>query len=177
MRGRAGHRDDRGRSPAAGRRPARPLALQRQIGNRAFAALVARQPPTFSGSVFLPGEENVGHAFKLEGTNILDGAGRTKRIVATIDAGGRFTLVGDKGSPLPGAAGGNVRDLVGQVAGSSWETSTPAAATGSSSAVTCSPESAMEEEYVSKNFSKINGSTEEEARQKARTIVTKAGHR
>ena len=123
MLARAAHRDDqrppprtRAASAEASRRPARPLALQRQIGNRAFAALVARQPaPTFSGSVFLPGDENVGHSFKLEGTNIVDGAGKTKRIVGTIDAEGRYTLVDDEGSPLPGAAGGSVRDLVGQV--------------------------------------------------------------
>ena len=38
-------------------------------------------------------------------------------------------------------------------------------------------QAAMEEEYVKKNYKKINGSTAEEARQKARNIVTKAGHR
>ena len=96
MLGRTGHRDDqrpppRPRATEAGRWSARPLALQRQIGNRAFAAVVARQPPpTYSGSVF-------------------------KRIVGTIDAEGRYTRVDDKGAPLAGAAGGNVRDLGGQV--------------------------------------------------------------
>ena len=53
-------------APPAGARAAAPL--QRQIGNRAFAALVARDPaPSFSGNVFLPGDENVGHSFTRRG--------------------------------------------------------------------------------------------------------------
>jgi len=87
-------------------------SLQRAIGNRAFTALVARQPkppapPTFSGSVFLPGEENVGHRFKLEGATIVEGSGKDKRVVGTIDANGRFTL-GD-------GTTGSLADLVGDV--------------------------------------------------------------
>jgi hypothetical protein len=130
MGARTVHRDDRQPRPRtraapaeAHGRPAGPagpvgsaLALQRQIGNRALTALVARQPApaTFSGRVFLPGEENVGRSFKLEGTNIVDDSGKTKRVVGTIDADGRYTLVDDKGNPIPGATG-KLGDLVGQV--------------------------------------------------------------
>jgi hypothetical protein len=35
----------------------------------------------------------------------------------------------------------------------------------------------MEQEYVDNNTKSINGANDEEARQKARNIVTKAGHR
>jgi hypothetical protein len=110
MPARTAHRDDRPPPRTeAGRRSARPVGLQRQIGNRAFAALVARDPaPTFSGNVFLPGDENVGHTFKVEGTNIVEGTGKDKRIVGTIDAAGHYTLA-------DGKSGGNVRDLVGSV--------------------------------------------------------------
>jgi hypothetical protein len=87
--------------------PAPAPALQRKIGNRAFSALVARAPaPSFSGNVFLPGDENVGHRFTLEGTDIVEGAGKARRIVATVDAEGRYTVPG---------GGGNVRDLVGSI--------------------------------------------------------------
>lgn len=102
------HRDDPQPASRARARPAPAprLPLQRQIGNRAFAALLAREP-SFSGNVFLPGDENVGHSFALEGTNIVEGSGKAKRIVATVDANGRYTL-------LTGG-GGSVRDLVGTV--------------------------------------------------------------
>lgn len=81
------------------------LSLQQAIGNRALSALIARQPkpPTFSGSVFLPGEANVGHRFTLEGTNIVE----DKRIVGSVDANGRFTLAD--------GTTGNLADLTGQV--------------------------------------------------------------
>src|SRR5215218_130258 len=111
------HRDDPQPAARAGPRPAPAprLPLQRQIGNRAFAALVARDPaPSFSGNVFLPGDENVGHSFRVEGTNIVEGTGKAKRIVATIDADGRYTRLDDKGAAIAGGGGG-VRDLVGSV--------------------------------------------------------------
>ena len=38
-------------------------------------------------------------------------------------------------------------------------------------------QSVMEQEYVDNNTKGLNGATDEEARQKARNIVTKAGHR
>jgi hypothetical protein len=109
------HRDDPQPAPRArpAPAPAPPLPLQRQIGNRAFTALLSRAP-SFSGNVFLPGDENVGHSFKVEGTNIVEGAGKAKRIVATVDADGRYTRLDDKGAALAGG-GGNVRDLVGSV--------------------------------------------------------------
>jgi hypothetical protein len=104
------HRDDPRPAPRARPRPAPAprLPLQRQIGNRAFAALVARGPaPSFSGTVFLPGDENVGHSFTVDGTNIVEGTGKARRIVATVDADGRYTLTA--------GGGGNVRDLIGSV--------------------------------------------------------------
>jgi hypothetical protein len=86
-----------------------PLSLQRAIGNRAVSALIARQlkPPTFSGSVFLPGEANIGHRFTVEGTNIVEGTGKDKRVVGSIDANGKFTLAD--------GTTGNLADLTGQV--------------------------------------------------------------
>jgi hypothetical protein len=84
------------------------------MGNRAVTRLLARQPVTWSGSVFLPGDENVGHRFTLEGTSIVEKTGRTKRTVGTIAADGRYTLVDEKGNPVPGGAG-SVSDLIGQV--------------------------------------------------------------
>lgn len=90
------------------------LSLQRQMGNRAVTRLLARQPATWSGSVFLPGAENVGHRFTVEGTSIVEKTGRTKRTVGTIAADGRYTLVDEKGNPVPGGTG-SVSDLIGQV--------------------------------------------------------------
>lgn len=90
------------------------LSLQRQMGNRAVTQLLARQPVTWSGTVFLPGTENVGHKFTLEGTSIVEKTGRTKRTVGTVAADGRYTLVDDKGNPIPGGTG-SVSDLIGQV--------------------------------------------------------------
>jgi hypothetical protein len=90
------------------------LSLQRNVGNRAVTRLLARAPVTWSGSVFLPGAENVGHKFTLEGTSIVEGAGRTKRTVGTIAAEGMYTLVDENGAAVPGATG-SVGDLVGQV--------------------------------------------------------------
>ena len=118
-------------APPAGARAAAPL--QRQIGNRAFAALVARDPaPSFSGNVFLPGDENVGHSFTVEGTNIVEGAGKARRIVATVDAEGRYTRLDDKGAAIAGG-GGSVRDLVGSVSQKGGKTPGTTATTGSGS--------------------------------------------
>jgi hypothetical protein len=114
---RPSHRDDPQPAPRArpGPSPAPPLPLQRQIGNRAFAVLVARDPaPSFSGNVFLPGDENVGHSFTVDGANIFEGSGKAKRIVATVDADGRYTRLDDTGAAIAGG-GGNLRDLVGSV--------------------------------------------------------------
>jgi hypothetical protein len=132
---RPAHRDDP--QPAPGPRPraapAPRLPVQRQIGNRAFAALVARDPaPSFSGNVFLPGDENVGHSFTVEGTNIVEGTGKAKRIVATVDAEGRYTRVDDKGSAIAGG-GGSVRDLVGSVSQKGGKTPGTTATSGSGS--------------------------------------------
>ncbi len=129
---RPAHRDEPQPAPRGRPRPApaQRLPLQRQIGNRAFAALVARDPaPSFSGNVFLPGDENVGHSFTVEGMNIVQGAGRAKRIVATIDADGRYTRLDDKGAAIAGG-GGNVRDLTGSVSQKGGKTT---ATTGSGS--------------------------------------------
>ena len=126
------HRDAPKPAPQARPRPvpARRLPLQRQIGNRAFAALVARDPaPSFAGNVFLPGDENVGHSFTVEGTNIVEGTGKAKRIVATVDADGRYTRLDDKGAAIAGG-GGNVRDLIGSVSQKGGKTT---ATTGSGS--------------------------------------------
>jgi hypothetical protein len=96
--------------------PARPvLSLQRKLGNRAVGRLLARAPtPRWSGTVFLPGDDNVGHTFRLEGTNIVEGAGKTKRTAGTIAADGRYTLVDENGDAITGATG-NVSELTGQV--------------------------------------------------------------
>jgi hypothetical protein len=111
--------------------PAPRLPLQRQIGNRAFAALVAREPaPSFSGTVFLPGDENVGHSFTVEGANIVEGTGKAKRIVATVDADGRYTRLDDKGAAVAGGTG-SVRDLVGSVSQKGGKTPGTTATTGS----------------------------------------------
>jgi hypothetical protein len=129
------HRDDPQPAPRARPRPAPAprLPLQRQIGNRAFAALVARDPaPSFSGSVFLPGDENVGHRFTVEGTNVVEGTGKAKRIVATVDAEGRYTRLDDKGAAIAGG-GGSVRDLVGSVSQKGGKAPGTTATTGSGS--------------------------------------------
>ena len=131
---RPAHRDDPQPAPRARPRPPAPrLPLQRQIGNRAFAALVARDPaPSFSGNVFLPGDENVGHRFTVEGTNIVEGTGKAKRIVATVDADGRYTRLDDKGAAIAGGTG-SVRDLVGSVSQKGGKTPGTTATTGSGS--------------------------------------------
>jgi hypothetical protein len=132
---RPAHRDDPQPAPRARPQPAPAtrLPLQRQIGNRAFAALVAREPaPSFSGNVFLPGDENVGHSFTVEGTNIVEGSGKAKRIVATVDAEGRYTRLDDKGAAIAGGTG-SVRDLVGAVSQKGGKTPGTTATTGSGS--------------------------------------------
>jgi hypothetical protein len=95
------------------------LALQRVAGNRAVAGLLARKPavaaaPIWTGTVFLPGEENLGRMFALEGASIVERRGKNKRTVGTIAADGRYTLVDEEGNAIAGT-GGSVGELVGQV--------------------------------------------------------------
>ena len=88
--------------------------LQRIRGNRVVVRSLQRKDATYSGTVYLPGSRHAGHAYKLEGTKIVEQQGKTKVTVGAIATDGRYALVDAEGNAIPGETG-TVGDLVGSV--------------------------------------------------------------
>ena len=88
--------------------------LQRIRGNRVVVRSLQRKDATYSGTVYLPGSRHAGHAYKLEGTKIVEQQGKQKVTVGTIATDGGYTLVDAEGTAIPGETG-KVGDLVGSV--------------------------------------------------------------
>ena len=73
-----------------------------------------RKDATYSGTVYLPGSRHAGHAYKLEGTKIVEQQGKTKVTVGAIATDGGYALVDAEGNAIPGETG-TVAGLVGSV--------------------------------------------------------------
>jgi hypothetical protein len=104
-------------------RPARAaalLGLQRRFGNQATRAVVQRlptKPPTFSGTVFLPGDEHLGEQYTVEGGRIVKKSGKKGEAdvaVANVDEAGNYFLLDALGEPAKSPSG-NLKDLLGNV--------------------------------------------------------------
>lgn len=83
-----------------------PVAIQRDDK--------APKPPTYSGTVFLPGQEHAGHVYTVKGDKIVEKKDKEFVTKATIDAEGNYFLVDAAGKPAA-APNGKLADLVGAV--------------------------------------------------------------
>lgn len=77
----------------------------------------ARKAPSFSGTLFLPGDVHVGHLYTIQGDKLVekpDKAGDPPRVLATLDGQGNYYLADASGAATT-APSGKLTDLVGDV--------------------------------------------------------------